>query len=542
MTISNSKTSDFTENSAPPTGRRGSARRSSRSGRANRIKERQGGIAPTAVWPGIPGGQFRPLSSADEMKVHRGALELLASVGVADHSQELLDIVLPKGCFLNEHNRLCFPVSLMEDLIEAAAKEYVIHARGSRAGKDDIHCNGTQVHFSTAGSAVTTLDTVTRSYRPSTIVDVYDFTRLTDTLEHIHMCGDTVIATDLTDDFEHDMNVIYALTAGTEKALCVSFRSRDYIAPAIEMFDMALGGEGRFLQKPFLIFGGCPIVSPLRFGRENLEVLIEASRLGLTSDIAVAPQSGATAPAPLAGILTQVIAETLACLAVVNLITPGCPMTFAAWPFITDLRTGSFTGGSGEQALLASAAVQMGKFYNLPNSVGAGMTDSKIPDAQSGYEKGISLALAALAGCNRICEAGGMMASLMGCSFESLHIDNEGLGMVMRAARGIEINDETLSLDVIKTSVIDPGHFLGNPQTLKYMESEYLYPDAMDRTPTDAWESSGAQDSLQRSRQSVQKIMHSHYPNYLGAADTKIRNRFPIKLSSRDMQTDCGRW
>ena len=284
---------------------------------------------------------------------------------------------------------------------------YVVYARGERAGKDDIHCDGSKLHFSTAGSAVTTLDPETRAYRPSTILDVYDFTRLTDTLEHVHMCGDTVIATDLTDDFEHDMNIAYALTAGTEKPLCMSFRSRDFIAPAIEMFDMVLGGEGRFLKKPFCIFGGCPIVSPLKFGRENLEVLIDASRLGLVSDIAVAPMSAATAPTPLAGILAQVMAETLACLAVVNLVKPGCPMTFAAWPFITDLRTGSFTGGSGEQALLAAAAVQMGKFYNLPNSVGAGMTDSKIPDAQAGYEKGLTLALAALAGANRVCEAGG---------------------------------------------------------------------------------------------------------------------------------------
>ena len=177
---------------------------------------------------------------------------------------------------------------------------------------------------------------------------------------------------------------------------------------------MASGGEGTFLKKPSVIFGGCPIVSPLRFGKENLEILIDASRLGLTSDIAVAPQSGATAPAPLAGILAQVVAETLGCLTIVNLIKPGCPMTFAAWPFITDLRTGSFTGGSGEQAALGAAAVQMGKYYGVPNSIGCGMTDSKVPDAQYGYEKCLTIALAAHAGANRLCEVGGMMASLMG--------------------------------------------------------------------------------------------------------------------------------
>src|SRR5690606_1836219 len=131
--------------------------------------------------------------------------------------------------------------------------------------------------------------------------------------------------------FEADMNMVYAMLAGSQKPACMSFRDRSHIPYAIRLFDLASGGEGSFMKKPSVIFGGCPIVAPLRFGRENLEILIDASRLGLTSDIAVPPLSGATAPAPLAGLLAQTVAETLACLAIVNLITPGCPMTFAAW-------------------------------------------------------------------------------------------------------------------------------------------------------------------------------------------------------------------
>ena len=125
------------------------------------------------------------------------------------------------------------------------------------------------------------------------------------------------------------------------------------------------------------------------------------------------------------------------------------------------MRTGSFSGGSAEEALLSAAAVQMGIFYDLPNSVAAGMTDSKIPDVQHGFEKGVSLTLAAMAGANRVCEAAGMMGSLMGCSFESLVIDDEILGLVLRATRGIEVSDETLSVAVIRESVINPGLFLG---------------------------------------------------------------------------------
>ncbi len=512
-------------------------------GRKARVEKRLSDERSPAIRPGMAGGQYKPLKEADMQKVHRAALEILETTGIGDPLQELLDIVLPLGCTLNEHGRLCFPKELTEDVIAGAAREYYVHARGDRAGKDDIHCKDNRVYFCNSGSAVTTLNSDTKTYRASTALDIYDFARLVDRLDNIHMSGDIVIGTDIPDDFEHDMTMVYALLAGTCKPLCLSFRAREHIKPAIAMFDMASGGDGSFMKKPSVIFGGCPIVSPLRFGSENLEVMIDTAKLGLTSDIAIAPQSGATAPAPLAGILAQVVAEMLACLAVVNLIQPGCPVTFAAWPFITDLRTGSVTGGRGEQALLGAAAIQMRNYCGLPNSVGAGMTDSKIPDAQYGYEKGLSLTLAALAGANRLCEVGGMMGSLMGCSFESMVIDNDAIGMIQRAVRGIEVTDETLSLDVINACAIDPGHFLGNSQTLKVMESEYVYPALMDRSPSDQWEIEGSQSMFERSKTIARDILSSHYPNYFGEeTDARLRQSYPIRIESSDMSSSARRW
>jgi len=300
------------------------------------------------------------------------------------------------------------------------------------------------------------------------------------------------------------------------------------------------GGEGKFLQKPSVIFGGCPVVSPLRFGKENLEIMIDTAKLGLTVDLAVPPQSGATAPATLAGTLAQAVAETLACVAIVNLISPGCPVNFAAWPFITDLRTGSFTGGSGEQALISAAAVQMGNFYNLPTSVGCGMTDAKLPDAQYGLEKAMTFALAAHAGANRLCEFGGMLGSLMGCSFESMVIDDELGGMLARTLRGIEVSDETLAVGVIHDCAIDPGHFLGNAHTLDYMTTEFVYPELMDRERTDTWENEGKTDLTTRARKKSEAILDSHFPNYFGAADKQVRDEFPIILDAAAMLHRTG--
>ena len=177
----------------------------------------------------------------------------------------------------------------------------------------------------------------------------------------------------------------------------------------------------------------------------------------------------------------------------------------------------------------------MGNFYGLPTSVGAGMTDAKIPDAQYGLEKALTFALAAHAGANRLCEFGGMIGSLMGCSFESMVIDNEAGGMILRSLRGIEVSDETMAVDVIHQCALDPGHFLGNPHTLAYMNTEFVYPQLMDRERTDTWENEGRTDLLERARGTAGEILGRHFPNYFGAADAQVRAEFPIVMTAREM-------
>jgi trimethylamine--corrinoid protein Co-methyltransferase len=245
----------------------------------------------------------------------------------------------------------------------------------------------------------------------------------------------------------------------------------------------------------------------------------------------------------MAGTLAQVTAEGLACLTVVNIINPGCPMTFAIWPFISDLRTGSFSGGSGEEALAMSACAQIGRYYDLPTSVAASMTDSKLPDAQAGFEKGITAVTAGLAGANRILESAGMLGSLMGCSYEALMIDNDMLGMAQRVVAGIEVNDETLSLDVIRDAALGAGHYLGQAQTLELMETDYLYPDLADRSAPGVWEEEGSVDMMGRAQQSVKDLLADHYPGHLDSkTDSAIRAKFPVKLAPEDMKPGNGRW
>jgi trimethylamine--corrinoid protein Co-methyltransferase len=309
------------------------------------------------------------------------------------------------------------------------------------------------------------------------------------------------------------------------------------------MLHMVAGGEKKFKDRPFCHGGGCPIISPLRYGQHNSEVCLESTKFGSPVWVVMAPQAGATAPAALAGTLVQVIAETLAALLLVDLVHPGHPVILGPWPFVSDLRTGSFSGGGGEEAVLSAAAAQMINHYDLVSSVGAGMTDSKSPDNQAGYEKGITVTLAALAGCNNVSESAGMVGSLMGCSFEAIVVDNDMLGNVLRAVRGIEVNDQTLSYDVIEEVVHGEGHFLRQPQTLELMLSEYAYPALADRMTPSEWEEQGSPDIRKRAATRVNEILSTHYPEYIDPdIDQKIREKVPIVLAEEVMCPGGGGW
>jgi trimethylamine--corrinoid protein Co-methyltransferase len=282
----------------------------------------------------------------------------------------------------------------------------------------------------------------------------------------------------------------------------------------------------------------------LRFAEGSLKILVEAARHGMHGAVTTSGQAGSTAPTALAGAIVQSVAEMLGIVAIVNFVKRGHPVNFAAWPFVTDLRSGNFSGGSGEQAVLAAACAQISnEFYRLPSNVGAGMTDSKLPDAQAGFEKGVTVALAAHAGANFISEAAGMMGSLLGFSLEGLVIDNDMLGMIQRTVRGIEVTDETLSLEVIRDTVLGDGHFLVHPQTLALMQSEYTYPEILDRESTRSWEKAGAPELRARAAERVRDILSTHYPTYIESAiEEKIRDRFPILLDKAHMKSGNERW
>ena len=159
------------------------------------------------------------------------------------------------------------------------------------------------------------------------------------------------------------------------------------------------------------------------------------------------------------------------------------------------------------------------------------MADSKLPDNQAGHEKGTTVTLAAQAGANIVFESAGMLASLLSCSLEALVVDNDMLGSIARTVRGIEVDDESVAVEVIKDVIEGPGHFLGHPQTLEVMQTEYVYPLVGDRLSPDDWKDAGSLDVRVRANSKVLEILSSSLPSHISSdADSLIREMFPIRL------------
>jgi trimethylamine--corrinoid protein Co-methyltransferase len=174
-----------------------------------------------------------------------------------------------------------------------------------------------------------------------------------------------------------------------------------------------------------------------------------------------------------------------------------------------DLREFKYLAGSVEMGMLSAAGAQMAQFYKLPFYATGGMTDAKMLDAQSGYESAITSLLCALAGANFIHDAAGLMEFALTVCYEKFVIDNEILGMVMRAVEGIAVNDDTLAFNLIK-KVGPGGNFIAAKHTRRFMRREHFYTSVSDRNTRKEWEAKRRKSTWQRASRQVREVIASH--------------------------------
>jgi trimethylamine--corrinoid protein Co-methyltransferase len=306
--------------------------------------------------------------------------------------------------------------------------------------------------------------------------------------------------------------------------------------PTLDMMRMMAivsGGKEELRRRP-TFFTICSVGSPLQMIQMQLEGLLICADYG--QPLAMSPEAiaGATAPVTLAGLLVQQNANILAHITLAQIYRPGTPVLYGTVSTIANMRLGTVALGAFETGLITAGAAQMARYYGLPcRSVGA-VTESKREDLQAGLERAGTLLPAVLSGVNFV-TCGGTLDGTMLESDALLMLDDELCGMALRMARGIEVTDGSLALDLIK-EVGFSGNYLDKDHTARLFRKEHFIPRLMPREPYDTWEEEGSRTAVERARDRVRQVLAKHQPRQVDPAMVQELDKMRQMIANRPLE------
>lgn len=475
------------------------------------------------VLKGLVGGQYKPLAPKEVEKIHNTSMEIIETVGIEINDERALQILKDNGAEVDFNKKIArADRTWVMDKVDKAPSEICLYGREE---KHDLQLGDKRVYLGTGGTALNVLDLETGKKRPSNLQDVKRAARIVDALDNIHFLVIPLYPTELSKE-NVDVNRFFAGLENTTKHIMGGIYSRKGMLEVIKMAEMIAGGEEALRKRPFISFITC-VMSPLKFDATYTDLMITAAEKGIPVAVPAEPLCGATAPVTLAGVIAQLNAETLFGVALTQVVNPGTPVLYGNVGTVVDMSSITYLSGAVEMGLINAGAAQMAQYYKLPYYATAGMSDAKIPDCQSGYERAITALMVALAGANYIHDAAGLLEFAMTVSYEQYVIDNEIIGMVMRALKGIEVNDESLALDVVK-KVGPAGNFLIEEHTVKHLRNEFFFPQLSDRQKREDWERNGSLDTWARAKKKALEILNNHQPKAI-PEDVKGKIKREIK-------------
>ncbi|MCL0050418.1 trimethylamine methyltransferase family protein [Dehalococcoidia bacterium] len=471
---------------------------------------------------GLSGGSFKPLTEESIHKIHHTAMRVIEEVGFEVNSESALKLFEGAGARVDRGKQLArLPRERVMELIETAPSEINLCGRDE---KHDILLGGKRVYTGTGGTALYVYHPDTGQKQLATLNDLKRIARLVDGLDNIHLFMLPTYPSELPVE-QVDVNRFFAGLDNTTKHVMGGVYTLDGVKQVIRMAEIVSGSSESLRRRPLVSMIACSI-SPLKMDKEYGDLLVTIAGAGIPLVCPAEPLCGATSPVTLAGNLVIQTVDSLMGVMLTQIINPGSPVIFGSVASSTDLRDLKYLAGSVEMGLLNAAGAQMAHFYKLPFYATGGMTDSKVLDSQSGYESAISGLLCALAGANFIHDAAGLMEFALTVSYEKFVIDNEILGMVMRAVEGIKVNDETLAFDLIK-QVGPGGNFVTAKHTRRLMRSEHYQPSLSDRNSRQDWEAKGERLTWQRAAERVEEIMSNRNSNL----PAEIRQRVLLEVA-----------
>lgn len=448
---------------------------------------------------------FRVLSEDQIERIYSAALDVIQRTGARFYHEEALELFRNSDAVVTDENLVRVPLSLAERAIKTHPRK--VNLTG-RTGEYGIKLDKDTVNFGTGSDLPFTYDRETGERRRTKYKDVYDAGRIVNYLPNLDFFMSHGIVQDCPNTQTYDRHQCLAMLEGCTKPMVLTSVDGEGLEDLWKMCSLFRGDEKEYRLNPMFITYIEPI-SPLMNDRSAVEKLLFSAEKGIPCMYTPCPSSGATAPASLAGMLVQSLAETLMASVLTYLKNPGMPLVMGGVTTVLDMITTTYSYGSPELSLASAANTDVSKWLGLPMFSTGGCTDSKALDEQAAIEAATSLYYAYLSGANLVHDVG-YLDSGVNASLESLVMNNEIIGMVKQIGKGINTEEEYLALELIDE--IGPGgEFLTSEHTLKHYK-EWFQPKLQDRSDYATWVREGQLTMNDRIRTETDRILNEHEP------------------------------
>lgn len=450
------------------------------------------------------GVQFRMFSEDQLEELLNGALHVLENIGLEVKHEQAREILKEAGAWV-DGDLVRLPSYMVKDALSKAPRSFTVYARDGNP-EHDIHIGPGRAHFGPGPTCVNFIDVETMERRPYQRSDVPIVAKVVDSLPNIDFCE----SLGSVDDVPYDLSALY------EFADMFRYTTKPIVAWSFDYYDSnaihkiaveEAGGQEAFEKRPTYIHY-CEPLSPLISTTDSLNKLVFAAEKRIPLIFTPCPLAGGTAPVTPAGIIIQAAAESWMGLTIAQLIQPGLPFIMGGVLSVMDMSSMILAYGAPELSLMMAGHTELAHYAGLPLWQTGGCTDSKTFDEQAITEGSLSVYFSALTGGD-LCHDVGYTESAMTGSVFQLTAMNEAIGYARRITRGIEVNEDTLAVDVINR--IGPnGHYLKDEHTRKYYKSEYWLPSLNDRSSYEDWKLMGEKSFKDRTVAEVQDMLANY--------------------------------
>jgi len=396
--------------------------------------------------------------------------------------------------------RVHIPRGMARRLLASAPEEFELFARNPAR---NVRFGGDATVFSPVGGPPFVSD-LERGRRYGTLEDLHNFIKLAHMAPAIHFSGGSMCEPMEIPPNKRHLDIQYAFFRYSDQGCEATPETAGHAADAVAMGQTLFGAE--YLETHPVMLGNINSNSPLTFDGRMLGALRQFAAHNQGTIVVPAVLAGAMGPVTPAGCLSEILAETLAGMALTQLVRPGAPVILGSFVGAISMRTGAPTFGTPEATQMIFATAQLARRLKLPCRSGGSLCASKTADAQAAYESAHTLLPTLLAGVNLVTHAAGWLEGGLVAGYEKFVMDIDQLAMMQMLAQGMDLSARGQALDAIRE--VGPGsHFLGCAHTIANFETAFYQSNIADYSSYEQWSLEGRLTAEQRANRVWKKML-----------------------------------